>query len=216
MELIWQGAQSRESFYENEVAHRDQLADAARNGEWDRVFALMTEPEYGNSTRVGGTSGFAPLHQAAWHGAPAAVADRLVALGAWRTLRTSAGDTPADIAAASGDKYLQRSLTPRLHRTTASAVLAQLEAQLHALILGRVYELCRKARYRPPQLGPLLEEGNDRMWAPVPGMYGGFAIEFADDADELVVDSWCRVAGGSGQRHRVRRNGFELIESGFV
>lgn len=215
MDLTWQGAQSRESFYESVVAHRDHLADAARNGDWDRVLAMITEPEYANSTRLGGPSGFAPLHQAAWFGAPAEVADCLVALGAWRTLRTSAGDTPADIAAAAGDEHLRRSLTPRLFRAVAPPVLAQLEAQLHALILGRVYELCRKVQYRPPQLGPLLEEGNQRMWAPIPGMYGGFAIEFAEEG-ELVVESWSRVSGGSGQRHRVRRDGFELVEEGFV
>lgn len=217
MDLTWLGAQRRESFYESAVTHRDHLADAARNGDWDRVFELIAaEPEHVNSTRLGGPSGFAPLHQVAWHGAPAAVADRLVALGAWRTLRNSVGDTPAEIAAAGGDEHLLRSLTPRLSRTVAPSVLAPLEAQLYALILGREYELCRHTRYRPPQLGPLLEEGNFRMWAPVPGMYGGFAIEFSEDADELIVASWSRIAGGSGQRHRVRPNGFELIEAGFV
>lgn len=49
-------------------------------------------------------------------------------------------------------------------------------------------------------------------------MYGGFAYSFTIDkgATALVTDSWCRVAGGSGQRHLVTPEGAKLIEEGFV
>lgn len=213
--LEWFGPQRRESVADKELVRRDELADAARAGRWDRVLELV-EDGYANSIRVGGTSWFTPLHQVAWHGAPRSIADRLVAAGAWRTVRTSAGETPAEIAAAHGHEHLAESLTPRYAREIAPARLAQLEAQLWAVMVGRVHDLCRGSRLRPPQLGPLLEYPDAVMWCTVPGMYGGFGIRFGPVGDELSVESWCRVSGGSGQRHRIRPDGFELVEEGFV
>ena len=52
------------------------------------------------------------------------------------------------------------------------------------------------------------------VWFPVPGMYGGFRILL--DGDALTVESWNRVVGGSGQRHRITADGTELTEAGFV
>ncbi len=189
--MVWWGWYRRNFFDDKEIAARDRLADA-------------------------GSSGFAPLHQAAWHGAPESVVERLLGLGAWRTLRTADGDTAADIAAARGKDQLAGLLAPRLVREVDATVPAQLECQLHAVILGRVLDLCRKCGFRPPPLTPLLEYPGATLWAAIPGMYGGFAIELVADADELEVSSWCRVAGGSGQRHRVRPDGFDLVEEGFV
>jgi len=47
------------------------------------------------------------------------------------------------------------------------------------------------------------------MWFPVPGMYGGFSyrLEVAGVKAKLVSESWCRVVGGSGQRHEITRTG---------
>jgi hypothetical protein len=49
-------------------------------------------------------------------------------------------------------------------------------------------------------------------------MYGGFVcrLERAGDEPALTSESWCRVAGGSGQRHVITVDGYELVESGFV
>ncbi len=46
-----------------------------------------------------------------------------------------------------------------------------------------------------------------QMWFPVPGMYGGFSyrLESAGVEAKLVSESWCRVVGGSGQRHEITR-----------
>ncbi|MEV6213833.1 hypothetical protein [Nocardia sp. NPDC051833] len=214
--IQWYGWYRREFFDERSIAARDRLADAARDGQWDVVLEVADRDRTINSTRVGGSSGFAPLHQAAWHGAPEPVVERMLELGAWRTLRTADGDTAADVAAARGHDRLAERLTPSLIREVDPTVLAQLECQLHAVILGRVLDLCRKCGFRPPPLTPLLEYPGATMWAAIPGMYGGFAIEFDTDADVLDVSSWCRVAGGSGERHRIRPDGFELVEKGFV
>ena len=33
---------------------------------------------------------------------------------------------------------------------------------------------------------------------------------------KLVAESWCRVVGGSGQRHEITPAGSRLVEEGFV
>ena len=55
-------------------------------------------------------------------------------------------------------------------------------------------------------------------WFPVPGMYGGFHYWFEknDEQLELIVESWCRVVDGSGQRHRITSHQVVLVEEGFV
>ncbi|MEJ9077829.1 hypothetical protein WKY82_05350 [Gordonia malaquae] len=47
-----------------------------------------------------------------------------------------------------------------------------------------------------------------------PGMYGGFNMSI--EVDGLIVSSWSRVVGGSGQRHAITERGCELVEEGFV
>ena len=43
------------------------------------------------------------------------------------------------------------------------------------------------------------------LWYPVPGMYGGFRLEF--EMENLVSLSWVRVCGGSERRHVIHRDG---------
>ena len=64
----------------------------------------------------------------------------------------------------------------------------------------------------------MLELRRPHLWFPVPGMYGGFRcrLEEAGDDARLVVDSFCRVVSGSGQRHAITSSGSELVEEGFV
>jgi hypothetical protein len=45
-------------------------------------------------------------------------------------------------------------------------------------------------------------------------MYGGFSFWLEEDA--LIVESWSRVVGGSGKRHRIDADGTTLLEAGFV
>lgn len=49
-------------------------------------------------------------------------------------------------------------------------------------------------------------------------MYGGFSYRLAvqDQQVALITESWCRVVGGSGQRHKITDQGIELLEEGFV
>ena len=57
---------------------------------------------------------------------------------------------------------------------------------------------------------------------PVPGMYGGFYSTCLGKDESsgggswyLTCESWCRVAGGSGQRHRITAEATVLTEDGF-
>jgi hypothetical protein len=211
----WDGVTQRSSFGEHVVKVRDRLADAARVGEWTVVFEVLEEaPQWVNSGRVGGTRGYTPLHQAAWHGANADVVDRLLKLGAWRTLRNSSGETARDVAMRREHTHLIELMTPVICHPVSTEVLTRLESNLHGLIRERAADLVREHRLRLPELSPLTEVAEPTFWFPVPGMYGGF--RYTLDGAELAVDSWCRIVGGSGETHRVTADGVRLVESGWA
>ncbi|MFI6931821.1 hypothetical protein [Streptomyces sp. NPDC050287] len=63
-------------------------------------------PSWVNLPRPGNRTGYAPLHQAAWHGADFAVVSRLIAHGAWRTQRTRDGRRAVDVAREQGHAHL--------------------------------------------------------------------------------------------------------------
>ncbi|MFC5909598.1 hypothetical protein [Streptacidiphilus monticola] len=227
MSVTWSGYGSRSTLKPQYLAERDALADAARDGDWETVLRIVGEnAELANSSRVGGSSGYTPLHQAAWHGAPEPVVERLLAAGAWRTLRTTGGDAAGeracDVASRRGHRQLASILVPRPRHPVPEETASRLRAGLHEVILGRVADLVREHVLRLPEVEPLTELEEPGLWFPVPGFYGGFSIELrlpdgeSAESAELEVSSWCRVWGGSGQRHRVAVDGVELVEEGFV
>ena len=207
---------TRDAYKAAVVAARDELADAARDNTWARVLEILTaHPGWVNATRIGSRSGYAPLHQTAWHGASPGVAGRLLDLGAWRTLRASSGERAADIAAARGHTQLRNLLEPVIRQPVPATTLAALQSRLHRLIEEESYALAAQHRLRLPQLEIVTElPAGSRVWFPVPGMYGGFS--FTLDGDALIVESWNRVVEGSGQRHRITAGGTVLLEAGFV
>ena len=209
----WDGVTKRDDYREAMVADRDRLADAARDGRWPDVFALLREHPWVNRGRVGGRSAFTPLHQAAWHGAPVDVVRKLLDLGAWRTIRAANGQRPLDVADERGHHHLRELLQPAPKHPLSDAVADGMREQLHLLIRGRIPELYEKSRLWLPQVEPLTELDEPTLWFPVPGLYGGFSIELSDH--ELTVRSWCRVAGGWAQTHRVTRDTIQLLESGW-
>lgn len=79
------------------------MADAAKAYDWAAALALLVKhPSLVNTPRPGGQSRYSALHQAAHGGAPANAVERLLAPGAWRTLRTSQGERAVDIAQSKG------------------------------------------------------------------------------------------------------------------
>ncbi|MFC5061123.1 hypothetical protein [Actinomycetospora atypica] len=220
-EFRWDSILDRGDLNAELFATRDQLADAARAGRWTEVLAILDEDHpfsemiTVNSIRVGGTSGFAPLHQAAWHGADLDVVSALLERGAWRTLRTSAGETAESIARRKGhDRVADGVAWPSPH--LGDTRLADMETYLAALITVRARQLDKS--HRMPELGPLEEYPEAKFWCPISGMYGGFSYHWLDPGGRSVleVSNWSRVVGGSGQRHHISENGVTLVEVGFA
>ena len=218
-ELIWDGVRLSSTIDEESMAARTAVADAARDYDWPRLLALLAEhDELVNSTRPDGPSLYAPLHQAAHGGAAVEVVVRLIGMGAWRALRNARGERPRDVAARKGHTRLLRPLQPVLLRHVPADVLARIQANFHEVIRGRADEQVREHQLRLPELEPLLEIRQAPVWFAVPGMYGGFSYTLEADGEQsrLIVESWCRVVGGSGQRHVVSAAGSTLVDEGFV
>jgi hypothetical protein len=216
---VWDGITQRDVFTEDGLRDRLAFADAARGQDWPRVFAFLEAcPDWINVTRPGGTSLFAPLHQAAYGGAPRDVIERLVALGAWRTLRNARGERPLDVLDWRRHPDLVGPLEPRLRRGVPAETLRKLQAHFHAVIRGRADDLVTRYEVRLPELEPLLELGDTEVWFAVPGFYGGFRyrLEQAGTNARLVAESFCRISGGSGQRHEITADGSRLVAEGFV
>lgn len=219
MDTVWDGITRAETLNESAADARTALADAAKAYNWPRVFELVSEHrEFVNSCRPGGKSLFAPLHQAAHAGAPVEVIHRLIEMGAWRTLQNARGERPVDVAERKGHHHLREALEPVLKHRVPLGVLLKVQSHFHEVICGRIDRELPHHGLRLPELEPLLELDRPHTWFPVPGMYGGFSyrLESAGVEAKLVSESWCRVVGGSGQRHEISSEGSRLVEEGFV
>lgn len=219
MNIIWDGFVRSERQDVDELLRRHSLADAARKYDWVGVSEILHEHgELTNTTRPGGTLLFAPLHQAAHGGAPIEVVSDILRKGAWRTLQNSRGERPIDVAERQGHMHLLPMLAPVLRRKVPYGVLTRMQEHFHKVVLGRAEQQVREFGMRLPELEPLLEYQNERFWFAVPGMYGGFSYWLEADGVEaiLISESWCRVVGGSGQRHRITSAGSRLMDEGFV
>jgi len=208
----WIGRNDPDAFQQSYVEAAHAMADAARDYQWARLLDLLTHnPGRINAGRLGGTSGYAPLHQAAHGGAPAEVVQALLELGALRTLRTMAGEQAVDIARQRGHQHLLDLLTPRPTLDFAAEKLAAVEAGVHQVIRDRedIQHLLYGTTMRFPPLELLTETPGNELWFPIPGMYGGFHLRLGRVADEpiCIVDSWIRVVGGSEERRLVSTGG---------
>ncbi|MBW4490330.1 MAG: hypothetical protein KME12_21330 [Trichocoleus desertorum ATA4-8-CV12] len=78
--------------------------------------------------------------------------------------------------------------------------------------------MVQKSGLRLPELEPMLEIEEPKMWFLVPGMYGGFSYWFDGEGKnaKLISESWCRVVGGSDQRHEITSEEGKLVDEGFV
>jgi hypothetical protein len=209
------------------VVRNHRLADAAKAGRWAEVFEVLDLQWVSvNQWRLGGTSWFTPLHQAAWHGASASVVTGLLERGALRSLPARDGHTPYDVAVLRGQDHLlqlldsRASLSPELPPERA----ADLDRGLASVIDGRLrlpegiaesYGKPLEDCLRYPPVAVLPECPDQRLWFAVPGMYGGFSIALMK-SNYLYVESWMRVVGGSGQAHVVTHEGVTLVDEGFV
>ena len=219
MSVLWDGMTQPETINESSLQSRIELADAAKAGDWTKVLTVLeSDSSLINVCRPGGKSLFAPIHQAAYCGAPESVVQRLIDAGAWRTLQNSRGERAVDVAQRRGHAHLFQLLEPVIKHRVPMGVLLKVQSNFHEVIRGRAAELVQQHQLRLPELEPLLELDTAEMWFPVPGMYGGFSYHLETFGVEatLVAESWCRVVGGSGQRHLITSRGSQLVAEGFV
>jgi hypothetical protein len=222
--VSWPGVLEPGLLKDEVVARNHRLADAAKAGRWDDVFEVLDLAWVSvNQWRVGGDSWFAPIHQAAWHGADPAVVETLISRGALRSLRARDGRTPYDVALAREHGHLSDLLRPFSYGLESDRIAA-LDRALASVIDGRLKlpggiaesygkPLSECLRYPPVEVLP--ECPDERIWFAVPGMYGGFSIALMK-GNYLYVESWIRVVGDSGQAHVVTHEGVTLVDEGFV
>jgi hypothetical protein len=215
---VWDGITKPESLDEAAAELRQNLADACKRYDWDGSLKILSaHPELINSTRPGGKSKFTPLHQAAHGGASIEVVNRLLGLGAFRTIRDSRGMRPLDVAVEQSKAHLFEKLEPGQRWTIDASILRSIQTRFHKLIRKRAQALVDEHCLRLPELETMLEVIHKRFWFAIPGMYGGFAY-WLDDfslSPRLLAESWCRVVGGSGERHEITAGRTKLVDVGF-
>ena len=92
----------------------------------------------------------------------------------------------------------------------------KLEKNFHALIVKRITEefsSIELSRIKLPHLKiPFIDIFSSR-YVGIDGMYGGFQYTFdaSEDVLKLIVESWSRIIGGSGQKHIVTPEGFLCV-----
>ena len=96
--------------------------------------------------------------------------------------------------------------------------LSSIQVHFHRLITKRANGLVERNDLALPELGELKASACAMEWFPIPGMYGGFAYRLDNSGSEikLIAESWCRMDGGSGQRHEITAGGCKLVAEGFV
>lgn len=215
----WDGITKSEVLRDDEVAIRHALADAAKQYNWKKTLEILAErPDLINVTRPDGRALYTPLHQTAHGNAPVEVVQQMIEMGAWRTLRTADDERAVDIAKRKGHQHLVQLLEPAYKTHISHAKLQKIQNHFHQIILARTGDLVQKSGLRLPELEPMLEIEEPKMWFPVPGMYGGFSYWFDGEGKnaKLISESWCRVVGGSGQRHQITSEEAKLVDEGFV
>ncbi|KAK6526940.1 hypothetical protein TWF281_010136 [Arthrobotrys megalospora] len=211
----WAGGCVSSTYHDQYVQTRNKLADYAFNGRFDKALEFIEEEHIPNSWRLRKpddnrpASGWTTLHQAAMlaSSTPSHI-ERLISLGAYKNLRTmDTNETAYDIAKKHHrSREILDALKPQYQRPLDHETIVNLQKGLDAVVMDRVDSLIREHRFRIPPIEVLLELPGLHMWCPIPGFYGGFHIKMKED-NTLELESFCRVAGGSGQTHIVNLDG---------
>jgi len=216
-ESFWDGITRVESLPAavNEV--RQKLAQSAKYYHWAGVFeVLAAHPDLVNSSRPGEKSLYTPLHQAAYGGAPVEVVQRLIDLGAWRTLQNSRGERAVDIAVRKGHKGIVSLLEPHYRRQVPLGILLAIQRQFHTFIRQRAGHLVQEHALRLPELEPLLGMENPQVLFVLPGKKGsfGYRLEQVGVEARLVVEVPGSFVPGAGQKTVITCRGEETPKTG--
>ncbi|EAW21388.1 uncharacterized protein NFIA_065520 [Aspergillus fischeri NRRL 181] len=221
---LWLGNVVRTGLDPAYLRERARLSDAAYWGDWHQLLSSLDtgRRRFGESWCNAFTlrsendshrlSLWTPLHQAAYMNAPKKVVEKLIRLGAFRTLPTkkTKGEfryqdlTAVEIARELGYSDLWEILTPVIRHFVPARVLMDLEQKFHELIHAELAGLAHLKYLRLPQLVVLTELENPQMWFPIqPQSQHGRGFLFRLDGRELVVLSVGRNPPQSKQLYRV-------------
>ena len=102
--------------------------------------------------------------------------------------------------------------------TRGDSELMRIQELFHGLIRSRARQGGLDIPGDLPPLDRRMTNESEPRWYPVQGMAGGFAfrLQYRERWLELTAESWCRVVGGSGQRHLVTAQEVILKNEGFV
>ncbi|KAK6349029.1 hypothetical protein TWF730_009789 [Orbilia blumenaviensis] len=224
MHQEWSGAGVTSTYHDNYVSQRNKLADYAFNGRFDKALEFIEEHSIPNSWRLREPddkrppSGWTTLHQAAMLSTSTiSHIERLVSLGAFKNIRTmDTNETAYDIARRHNrSRDIIDALKPHYERPLDQQTISNLQRGLDEVVMSRVSSLVEESRFRIPPIEVLLEFPGLHIWCPIPGFYGGFHIKMQED-NTLELESFCRVAGGSGETHVVQLDGtWKCTQSGL-
>ncbi|RHZ66867.1 uncharacterized protein CDV56_105112 [Aspergillus thermomutatus] len=219
------------------LKERARLSDAAYWGDWHQLLSSLDTgrrrfgESWCNSFHLRSEddshrlSLWTPLHQAAYMNAPKKVVEKLIRLGAFRTLPTARtkGEfryqdlTAVEIAREVGYSDLWDILTPVIRHFVPARVLIDLEQKLHELIHTELAGFALPKYLRLPQLVVLTELENPEMWFPIqPQSQHGRGFLFRLDGRELVVLSVGRSPPMPKQLYRVSATGWTAIHDAVV
>jgi hypothetical protein len=219
IEFEWCGIVKSDMFSNDWQILIKKLEQVIKAHEWDEMFTILDkDPELINTCFLDSPSWHAPIHQLALENSPSEIIEKILSMGAWRTLKTINGDKAIDIANKKGYQHLAKLLGPVYRHTPDIKVLSEIQRHFHQVIIGRISVIPDWQSLRLPDLEVLLEIKQSHMWFSVPGMYGGFdyKLVFKGKTLKLISDSWSRIVGGSGERHEITSKGSKLVEQGFV
>ncbi|KIX97639.1 uncharacterized protein Z520_06417 [Fonsecaea multimorphosa CBS 102226] len=219
---------------------RHLLAECAWAGNWRGVMELLGKarreyrqnwinctPIYKETEKHKITSGFRPLHQAAWHGDKAAV-ESLLKEGAWRESRSNGASDKGfertqhavDIARDHGWKDLYDSLSPVIRRPVNHKTLQTLQTRLHDLIRDTFgsHPDAHLDCFLLPELEILTEFDRSRIWFSLnPELLDtreGLAVHVILERNELVaVMRWDRT---KRKNYRISMEGVTEIQQAVV
>jgi hypothetical protein len=146
-------------------------------------------------------------------------------------MRTTDGKNhlPVGVARLRGNSHLYDILEPPNYLPEwTQEDLGSIERHFHEIIEERTYGITDEADMRLPNL-EVLREIKGRIYMGVPGMYGvstrnqtgttsynrdqGFGFQL--EGNHLVVDSNCRIVGGSGMTHHITPLGYTIANEGW-
>jgi hypothetical protein len=217
--LRWDGALTIQGMNGEFVQERDQIARAVAADDWAAMMPLLSEyPDLVNMTLRRDRSWSTLLHWAAANDAPEEFVRELTRLGAFRSVRDPAGKRAIDIVASKERQTLVELFDPKLEQTVSPEHLSFMQELFHGLIRAAMLGYHVSVPLRLPQLSILTERQDIAIWFPVPGMAGGFHfwLEKEEHSHVLLAESWSRIVGGSGMRHRITPFEVILLEEGFV